>query len=206
LKTFNKNIDYSETRTSQRIEKLRQVLEQRQKSLTVVMENINDPHNLSAAIRSCDAVGIFGIHIVYHGKQEKPKLGRQSSASAKKWVDKSNYENIKECFDKVRAEGKKIYTTHLDSESVSLYDLDLSEPVALVFGNEHSGVSEEALELADGNFNIPQIGMIQSLNISVAVAVSVYEAFRQRLVKGMYNHPEFDKKEFDVLLNEWLSR
>lgn len=202
----NSNIDYTELKTPERVEKLKRVLEKRLKTFTVVMENVHDPHNLSAAVRSCDAVGIYDIHMIYHKEQERPKLGRQSSGSARKWVDQHFYTDIDSCYNKLRSEGKKIFTTHLGETSKSLYDLDLTDPIALVFGNEHSGVSQEAVDKADGNFIIPQVGMIQSLNISVAVAVSVYEVFRQRSKSGMFDSIEFDKNEFDVLLNEWLSR
>jgi tRNA (guanosine-2'-O-)-methyltransferase len=94
----------------------------------------------------------------------------------------------------------------MSSDAVSLYDLDLSEPVALVFGNEHSGVSEEALQLADGNFLIPQLGLIQSLNISVACAVSVYEVFRQGVEKGVFDNPTIQGEEMDKMLLDWVRR
>ena len=190
-------------RTEQRIQRLKSVLEKRQTTLTVVLENIYDPHNLSAALRSCDAVGIYEVCLVYDGSQPFPKLGAKSSASARKWIQTRKYKSVAECFSDLHKEGKKIYTTNMKKEAVSLYELDLTKPTALVFGNEHSGISEEATQLADGNFLIPQVGMIQSLNISVAVAVSVYEAFRQRLEAGMYDKPQFKKAELKRLLEEW---
>jgi tRNA (guanosine-2'-O-)-methyltransferase len=104
----------------------------------------------------------------------------------------------------VRKKYKSIYGTHLAKESKSLYDLDLTESVALMFGNEHDGISDEALEFLDGNFIIPQYGMVKSLNISVACAVSVYEACRQRIMKGMYDlgntaaHDELLEKYLDI--------
>ncbi len=193
-------------RTEQRIKRLKDVLSKRQKTLTVVLENIIDPHNLSAALRSCDAVGIYEVCLIYDGSQPFPKLGAKSSASARKWIHIRKYKSIEECFTDLRKEKKKIYTTHMSKESVSLYDLKLTQPTALVFGNEHSGVSEETVNLADGNFLIPQVGMIQSLNISVAVAVSVYEAFRQRYEAGMYDKPQFKKTELNKMLEEWGKR
>jgi tRNA (guanosine-2'-O-)-methyltransferase len=191
-------------KTERRTEKIKGVLDHRQSSLTVVMENINDPHNFSALLRSCDAVGILEVHMVYHGGQPFPKPGEKSSASARKWVAMHRYDSVRECYDRLRSEGKKIYTTHMSKEAVSLYDLKLTEPVALVFGNEHSGVSEEAVALADGNFLIPQVGMIQSLNISVACAVSVYEAFRQRLAAGMYEKPQLEAGVYNAMIREWV--
>jgi tRNA (guanosine-2'-O-)-methyltransferase len=98
---------------------------------------------------------------------------------------------------------EKIFTTHLSSDAVSLYEVDLTENVALVFGNEHDGVSEELRNLCDGNFIIPQVGMIRSLNISVACAVTLYEAFRQKQKAGHYQKQKLTDKEYTSLSNEW---
>jgi tRNA (guanosine-2'-O-)-methyltransferase len=94
----------------------------------------------------------------------------------------------------------------LASDSKSLYDLNLTEKVALVFGNEHFGITEKACELADGNFIIPQVGMIKSLNISVACAISMYEAFRQRQVSGYYKQCRLSQEFYDSKLHEWKLR
>ncbi|MFC2130907.1 TrmH family RNA methyltransferase [Bacteroidota bacterium] len=196
----------SESKTEKRKAKLKAVMEKRQPTITVVAENIYDPHNLSAMLRSCDAVGVLEVCLVYDGSQPYPKLGEKSSASAKKWVNLKKYESIKECYNELRAEGKKIYSTHMGRKSKSLYELDLTSPAALVFGNEHTGLSEEAASLADANFLIPQVGMIQSLNISVACAVSLYEAFRQRLNIGMYDKIQFDEEVFSAHLENWLKK
>ncbi len=193
-------------RTDRRVARIKEILAKRQPTLTVVLENINDPHNLSACVRSCDAVGVSEIHLVYYGGQPFPKLGKSSSASARKWVGQNHHRSVEECFGRLRGEGKKIFTTHMGTDSVSLFDLDLSQPVALVFGNEHDGVSAEALESADGNFLVPQVGMIQSLNISVACAVSLYEAMRQRLEAGLYENQQFDKTEYESKFEEWLMK
>lgn len=192
--------------TPERAVKLDAVLCKRQPSLTVVFENVHDAHNVSAVIRSCDAVGVLEAHGVYHGRQAFPKLGAKSSASARKWVDLHMHDSISACYENLRARGFRIYTTHMSSDAVSLYDLDLTQPVALVFGNEHDGVSDEARERADGNFLIPQVGVVQSLNISVACAVSLYEAMRQRLVKGMYSEQQFSDAEFERLRHDWYMR
>ncbi len=198
--------DFYKLGTPERVEKIYRVLNNRQKSLTIVLENINDPHNVSACIRSCDAVGVAEICLIYHGGQIFRPLGERSSASARKWVDLKFFESVDECYAQLRAEGKKIYTTHMAKDSVSLYSLDLCEPVALVFGNEHAGVSEEAVQKADGNFLIPQVGMIQSLNISVACAVSLFEAFRQRNEKGLYETAQIPDAEFDSMMIDWIRR
>ncbi|MDC1067547.1 RNA methyltransferase [Candidatus Kapabacteria bacterium] len=200
------NIDYTEIRTKERVEKVERVLSNRQPDLKVVMENVHDPHNISAALRSCDATGILDVDLIYHTGQTKPKLGKQSSASAKKWVNCNYYNDLQDCFTNLKKDGFTIFTTHLATDSVDLYEMDFTQKIALVFGNEHEGVTEKALSLSDGNFIIPQVGMIQSLNISVSVAVTLYEAYRQRYLKGFYNNSRFDKTEHNNKLNEWLSK
>lgn len=182
------------------------MLVRRQPTLTVVFENVHDKHNVSAVIRSCDAVGVLEAHAIYNGGEVFPDLGLQSSSGARKWVDLHTHSSVEECCKGLKAKGFKIYTTHMATDSVSLYDLDLTESCALVFGNEHDGVSAEALTYADANFLIPQMGMVQSLNISVACAVSLYEALRQRKAAGMYDVAQFDDADFEHRMHEWLTR
>ncbi len=192
--------------SEERAARLNAALNRRQPTLSVVFENVHDPHNVSAVIRSCDAVGVLEAHAVYHSGQTFPKLNDKSSASARKWVDIHRHDSIDACFRQLRERGFRIFTTHMASDAVSLYDLELTQPVALVFGNEHSGVTDQARSLADGNFLIPQVGVVQSLNISVACAVSLYEAFRQRRVAGMYETPQIEGTTLDVLRRDWYSR
>ncbi len=190
------------SRTEKRILKLRSALERRQPDLTIVMENIHDPHNVSAMLRSADAVGVMQVQLLYTF-EKFPKIGKKSSASAWKWIERRQYRTTEECYTALRSEGYAIYATHLGVDSRSLYELDLTKPAALVFGNEHRGVSDEAAALADGNFVIPMNGMIQSLNVSVACAVSLYEAFRQRWAAGQYEKAKFSASRFEELMKVW---
>ena len=182
--------------TNERREKIESVLAKRQNDLTVVLENVFDPHNISAVMRSCDAVGIQEIYVLNTKIPRHKKWGPRSSSSAAKWLTVHQFENTNECFTQLRSKYSTILTTHLSSDAVSLYQLDLTKPVALVFGNEHSGVSDEIIQLADGNFMIPQVGMIRSLNISVACAVSLYEAFRQKHQAGHYEKQKLDAENY----------
>jgi tRNA (guanosine-2'-O-)-methyltransferase len=189
--------------TPERSEKLTRVLNNRQAGLTVVMENIEDPHNVSAVMRTCDAVGIQDIYILNTKIPKHKKWGFRSSSSAAKWLTVHQFTNTEECVAALKKNYDKIFTTHLSTGSAGLYELDLTASIALVFGNEHGGVSEEIRQLADGNFCIPQAGIIQSLNISVACAVTIYEAFRQRRAAGIYDQPSLPAERIAALREEW---
>ena len=189
--------------TPERNERLNAVLSKRQLNLTIVLENVTDPHNISAVMRTCDAVGIQEIYILNTIIPKHKKWGARSSSSAAKWLTVHQYTEVNSCFEALRKRYKKIYTTHLSTDAVGLYDLDLTEDVALVFGNEHSGVTDELIALTDGNFIIPQVGIIKSLNISVACAVSVYEAYRQKSIAGHYQQPQIVGQELVDLKLQW---
>ncbi len=189
--------------TPERDQRLTNVLNKRQPDLTVVLENVFDPHNISAVMRTCDAVGIQDIYILNSKIPPHKKWGAKSSSSAVKWLSIHQFTDAVECFTALRKNYKKIYTTHLSTDAVSLHELNLTEPVALVFGNEHSGVSEEIIAMADGNFIIPQVGIIKSLNISVACAVSLYEAYRQKNNAGHYDHVKLEGEKLQELRNQW---
>jgi len=189
--------------TPEREAKLVKVLAQRQASLAVVMENVEDPHNISAVMRTCDAVGIQDLYILNTKIPKHKKWGSRSSSSAVKWLSIHEFTDAGECFDTLRKQYRHIYTTHLSSDAVSLYDIDFTGSVALVFGNEHNGVSEDSRHRADGNFIIPQMGIIQSLNISVACAVSIYEAYRQKQLAGHYAAASLSPERMTALRAEW---
>ena len=189
--------------TPERSEKLLKVLSRRQTNITVVMENVQDPHNISAVMRTCDAVGIQDIYILNTKIPRHQKFGAKSSSSAAKWLSVHQFDNVDACFEALRKNYKTILTTHLSSDAVSLYEIDFTQSVALVFGNEHAGVSDEVRALADGNFIIPQMGIIQSLNISVACAVSIYEAYRQKNIAGHYNSIALPENRLNTLMQEW---
>lgn len=189
--------------TTERTEKLLKVLRQRRADLTVVMENVQDPHNISAVMRTCDAVGIQDIYILNTKIPRHKKFGTKSSSSALKWLTVHQFDDAVKCFEELRKHYQKIVTTHLSTDAVSLYEINFTESVALIFGNEHSGVSDEVRALADGNFIIPQMGIIQSLNISVACAVSIYEALRQKKMAGHYQQTSLSNERINNLMNEW---
>lgn len=189
--------------TPEREAKLRAVLAKRQPDLTVVLENVFDPHNISAVMRSCEAVGIQEIYVLNTKIPRHKKWGSRSSSSAAKWLTIHQFSDTAECYAVLRKKYKRILTTHLSTDAVGLYQVDFTEPIALVFGNEHAGVSDEFRALADGNFIIPQVGIIQSLNISVACAVTIYEAYRQKAAAGHYDNVRLAGEEYEGLWREW---
>ncbi len=189
--------------TPQRFNRLTNVLSHRQPDLTVVLENVFDPHNVSAVMRTCDAVGIQDVFILNNRIPPHKKWGYRSSSTANKWLNIHQYTDAESCFAEIRKEYKNVYTTHLADDSVEIYDLDFTESIALVFGNETFGVNEEIRNYSNGNFIIPQVGIIKSLNISVACAVTLYEAFRQKKVKGHYLESRMSEARITTLKNEW---
>lgn len=180
------------------------MLSQRQADLAIVMENVHDPHNISAVMRTCDAVGIQDIYVINSAIPKHAYFGPKSSSSAAKWLSVHQFTNIEECIPILKAKYQKVFTTHLSTDAVNLYAVDFAkESIALVFGNEHDGVSEEMRNHADGNIIIPQVGMIKSLNISVACAISIYEAYRQKKIAGHYDQPSLSEERMSEITAVW---
>ncbi len=193
--------------TEKRFTKIKKVVSQRQKSLTLVLENIHDPHNAAAIFRSADAVGIDRLFLIYNSNVF-PRIGRSTSGSAVKWIDTFKFNNSPECIEVLKNEGFKVFSTHMEEnkENISLYDLDLTGKTAIVVGNEKEGVSDETKKLSDANFLIPMHGMVQSLNVSVAAAICLFEAMRQREAKGMYETSEFSVDELKLKEEIYLNK
>ena len=168
------------------------------------MENVDDPHNISACMRSCDAVGIQDLYIIWENKPQEFISSQRSSSSASKWLTINVFDNTETAFKAIKKKYNKIYTTHLATDSKGLHEMNFTENCALVFGNEKDGVSKKAVDLADGNFIIPQVGMIQSLNISVACAVTLYEVYRQRVEAGFYDSVQLKENEYNNILTKWI--
>lgn len=189
--------------TPEREQKLIHVLNKRQANLTVVLENVEDPHNISAVMRTCDAVGIQDIYILNTKIPRHRKWGFKSSSSAAKWLTVHQYSDAAACFQVLQKHYQNIYATYLSAKAISLYQINFTQSIALVFGNEHAGISEEVLPFTNGNFMIPQSGIIQSLNISVACAVSLYEAYRQKQLAGHYQQASLPAERMQQLMQQW---
>lgn len=191
-----------------RIERMKSVIANRQYDLTVVLENVHDPHNIGAVLRTCDSVGINEIFVLYTHDRLKKKglqIGSNSSSGANQWIRVNYYEDVTECYAHVKSRFDSIYGTAIGPEAVGLHQLELTNSCALLFGNEHEGITTESMKYVDQNFLIPQYGFVKSLNISVACAVSLYEVARQRNESGAYDrefgdHPN-DATQLDTFMD-----
>jgi len=186
----------------ERYQKAIAVLNRRQTDLTVVMEHVHKPHNLAAVIRTCDAVGIPDIHAVT--EVSGFRMRQKAASGSGKWVNIRTHDHVSEALTQLRDRGHAIYCAHFSEKARDFRTIDYTQPMAIVMGSELKGVSEEAQEMADGEISIPMMGMVQSLNVSVAAALILYEAQRQRLVAGLYDHVHINPDQFENTLFEWL--
>lgn len=191
--------------TDRRRAKIEQVLQRRQKDLTLVLANIHDPHNVSAIYRSCDAFGVAAVHL-YYTTCAFPALSKKTSASARKWVETVRHDSRESLFEALRRNGGQILATSCTPTARPVGDYDFTRPTAIIMGNEHAGVPEELLPHVDGEVYIPMHGMIQSFNVSVAAALMLAEASRQRGVAGMYDHMTWTDEEYAERLALWLEK
>ncbi len=190
--------------SEKRLNTIQRVVKHRQLDLTLIIENIHDHHNVGAIFRSADAVGLEEIQLLYT-QEQFPKLHRKVAASGGKWVKQNRYTDPKKLNTDLKSRGFNIFTTHLAADSVSIYDVDWTKPSAVLLGNEHRGVSSEMTELADQNITIPMFGMVESLNVSVATAVILFEACRQRIATGHYPNPDLSAERLARMTEEWMS-
>jgi tRNA (guanosine-2'-O-)-methyltransferase len=191
--------------TERRAQRIRDVLARRQIDLTLVVNNIHDPHNVSAILRSCDAFGVHRVHLLYTDTAY-PALGKKSSASAKKWVETIRHPSAASLADHLKSEGFTLVATGFNATATPLPQWDLTRKTAIILGNEHRGVDEDLAPHVDGTLYIPMQGMVQSLNVSVAAAVILYEGFRQRQAAGCYDHPSLPTDELDRLAQAWTDK
>ena len=186
--------------TKERYQKISAMLAKRQSDLSMLAENVHKPHNLSAILRSCDAVGIGTVHAV------NPTGGvptyNETSASADKWVELQVHTSLTEA--KAALGEVQLLAAHFSDEARDYRAVDYTKPTCILLGNEKHGVSAEAAELADAHIIIPMLGMVQSLNVSVAAAVILFEAQRQRLEAGLYDTPQLNEAERQRRVFEYL--
>jgi tRNA (guanosine-2'-O-)-methyltransferase len=166
-----------------RFHRLRSVLDRRMGDLTVVLEQVDKPHNLSAILRTCDAVGVLEAHVV--SLPGRPRTFNDTAKGSQKWVPLHPHPTIEQCLSGLKGRGFRIYGTHLASDALDYRACDFTGPTCFLMGAEKWGMSDEALALVDQPLFIPMTGMVQSLNVSVAAAALLFEALRQREQAGL---------------------
>ncbi len=178
------------------------MLATRQPDLTVCLEQVHKPHNVSAIIRTADAVGVHQVHAVWPTTRMRTLVS--SAAGSNSWVSVKTHRSIGDAVGHLKAQGMQILATNLSARAVDFREVDYTRPTCVLLGQEKTGITEEALALADRDIVIPMIGMVQSLNVSVASALILYEAQRQRQNAGLYrrNNSMLDEEEQQRLLFE----
>jgi len=191
--------------TEARRQRLRQVLAWRQPDLTLVLHNIHDPHNVSAIIRSCDAFGVLGVHLLYT-REKFPHLSSGSSASATKWVEVTRHQRAEDLVATLGSQGFSVVAAGWAPDAVAVMDWDFTQPTAVILGNEHRGLDPDLAALVPRVLHVPMYGMVQSLNVSVAAAIILYEAMRQRRAAGHLRVPALGADQMDELYRAWCVR
>jgi tRNA (guanosine-2'-O-)-methyltransferase len=185
-----------------RNDRIVEILNRRQKDITVFMDEVHKPHNLSAIVRTCDAIGIGEVHAVY--PQGMMKSCRGTAMGSNRWVTTHTHDVLSDGITQLKSEGKQILAAHFSERAVDFRDIDYTVPTAILVGSEKFGVSEQAAVHADQHILIPMLGMVQSLNVSVAAAIILYEAQRQREVAGFYQKRQLSNQLCDSLRFNWL--
>ncbi len=186
--------------TEERLNKMKKILETRQDTLRVFMDYVYSPHNLSAIVRTCDAVNVGKL---YYRHQKKVRLNNDITMGAHKWIFHEYIEDIEKFYQDIKNQGYQVVVTLLDEDTIDFREVDYTKPTLIVLGNEVDGASEVSIKYADKKVIIPMYGMSQSLNVSVANAVILYEAQRQREAKGMYNKPQLPQEIIEKTLKKW---
>ena len=190
--------------TRERIQKVERVLSLRQPDLRIVLEEVTNTHNASAVVRTCDAAGVLYLDTISSTGEPFP-VNEAIATRAEKWLHFTNYRSTGECLSLLKQKGFKIAATCLAEESIPYTAIDYAQPLALVFGNESEGISEEARNMADYIIKIPMLGMAQSLNLSVSVGIILYEALKQRMDKDFHKEKRLSPKEFKAFMKTWLN-
>jgi tRNA (guanosine-2'-O-)-methyltransferase len=163
------------------------------------LEEVHKPHNVSAVIRTCDAVGVHKIHAVW---DESENLRKGTSLGSQIWVKTKPHTTIQEAVGELKSQNMQVLVTNLDNTACDFREIDYTKPTAVLLGQEKTGATDEAIALADQSIVVPMVGMVQSLNVSVAAAVIMYEAQRQRELAGMYNNATLSENECQDILFE----
>lgn len=188
--------------SANRLARCRATLDRRQPDLKVVLDGVHKPHNVGAILRTCDAVGVFEAHAVV--PEGNLSIHRHCSAGAGQWIKTTLHDDVTEAVQGLQAEGVRVYAAHLSDQAVDFRSVDYTQPSAILMGAELWGVSAAGAAAADGHIIIPMAGLVESLNVSVAAAVILFEAQRQRQAAGLYDQPRLPPDLYQRTLFEWL--
>tara|TARA_A100001234_G_C12600764_1_gene374947 strand:- start:282 stop:935 length:654 start_codon:yes stop_codon:yes gene_type:complete len=188
--------------TPKRFEKIKSILNKRQPDLTVIMDNVHKPHNLAAIIRSCDSIGIGSIYGI-SPKNKNIGVNLKSASGSNRWVNLKIYRNITSIISKLKDQSFSIYAANNSNAAINYDKINFKKPSAIILGSELEGLSKQSLKLVDKEIKVPMQGMVESLNVSVANAVILFEAQRQRLKAGLYKKCRLNKKIYEKLLFEF---
>jgi len=191
--------------TIARFNKIKACLEKRQPDLAVITDHMHKPHNVSAVMRTCDATGVFSLHTVMP-ENEDFRARSGIAMGSDKWLDVSVHSHISSAMEMLKSTGFRIVAVHKSDRSGNFREIDYCRKTAVLFGAELFGVSEEAAALADDHVSIPMQGMVESYNVSVAAAIVLTEAQRQRDVAGFYSSRRLDQATYDRTLFKWYRR
>jgi tRNA (guanosine-2'-O-)-methyltransferase len=185
----------------ERFHRMKAVLDRRQPDLTVLMEKVHKSHNFSAMLRNCDAAGVLGVHVVppEHGLD----LHHGTSGGTRKWIRVHRHPDVVSAVHHLNGEGYRVLAAHPSATARDYREVDFTRPTAIMMGAELHGVSPEGLDAANGLVSLPMLGMVHSLNVSVATALLLYEALRQREAAGMYGESRLDAARYHATLFEW---
>ncbi len=187
--------------TPERFNKIKTVLNKRQNDLTVLTDEVHKQHNMSAIIRSCDAFGVSAVHCVWASNQYRTFNG--TAAGSGDWVKVHTYQTIQTGIQTLQQQGFTVCAAHFSSKAKDYREYNFTKSTAILMGSELEGVSEQAAKLCDEHLIIPMQGMVQSFNVSVAAALLLSEAQRQRQAAGMYQTRRLDEEEYQQTLFEW---
>jgi len=188
--------------TPERVSRLDEVLARRQPDLTVFAENLHKPRNFSAMVRNCDAVGVNEMHVLPGG--DSLRTHWNTSQGAEKWMRIRTHKTCKDACEHLKSNGFNLLAAHLSDSAIDYREVDYTQPTALILGTELFGVSDTTLSYVDQQISIPMMGVTQSLNVSVACAIVLYEAQRQRQAVGVYEESRLDQKTLARQRFEWL--
>ena len=189
--------------TAQRLGRLRRALASRTREVVVVLEDIANAHNAAAVFRTVEALGFFELHVI-EPREGRFKVSSNIASGAHKWLDTRWYRRGAHAYEALRARSFGIWASDVHGDAVDVADIDVSEPLALVFGNEHSGLSPELADAADGRFRVGMCGLVESLNISVAVAMSCYDVRMRRAAAG--RAAGLAPEDAQAVLAAWLAK